>query len=142
MTRSAGVATILLLGASLAWGAEPAVPQRTPESPVEPRAIRAVEPRNLSPMHREILESVELERARVEELNLRFARAVVLSEKLSIQREIEAIKLGGQVRVLEIQLRYARAAGRSDVVSQLEASIESIRNPKEIERPEKPVPGR
>jgi TolA-binding protein len=99
--------------------------------PPEARLV-PVDVQNLTPMHREIRESLETEQARVQELNRRFIEAVLLSEKIAIQKEIEEIKKGGQVAVLEIQLRYARSEARPQDVKQLEAAIEALKNPKPL----------
>jgi hypothetical protein len=100
------------------------------EAPVPEVKIRPVDRAALAPMHREIFDAVESERAEVEALNLRFTRAVLPADMLAIQKEIEALKKNGMIKVLEIQLRYAEEEGRSEVATQLETAIEAIRNPK------------
>jgi hypothetical protein len=100
------------------------------ETPAPVSNTRVVDRSRLAPMHREILDAVESERAQVEELSLRYSRAVLPAEKIAIQKEIETIKKNGMIAVYEIQLRYARAAGREETVRQMEAAIEAIRNPK------------
>jgi hypothetical protein len=107
------------------------VATRLPESSGRPAGIDRA---SLTPMHRDILDAVELERASVQALNQRFTQAVSPGEKLAIQQELESVKKAGMLAVLDIQLRYARAEGRTEVVQQLEAAVERVRNPS-------PMPG-
>jgi len=124
----------------IAWGdsesglSRPTVaPERTP---------RAVDRASLSPMHREILDATEGERSQVEELNRRFVTAMLASDKLAIQREIESIKKTGQIAVMEILLRYARAEGRAEAIRQMEATLEMLQHPNDARGIGPMMPGR
>jgi hypothetical protein len=89
-----------------------------------------VDREKLSPMHREIYDAVESERAQIQALSRRFAQTDLAADRLTIQKEIESIKKGGQLTVLEIQLRYARAGKHDEAVRQLEKAIDALKNPK------------
>jgi hypothetical protein len=109
-----------------AQAAQPPAPATTPAPAVD----RAVERARLTPMHREIADAVETEQAAVEALNRRFLEAPQVTEKMAIQKEIEAIKKNGMLAVFEIQLRYAVADGRTAAAEQLRTTIEAMKNPK------------
>jgi hypothetical protein len=125
-------ALALLIVAVLATEPSAAEPTKTAEP--RPATIaapgRAVDRSRLSPMHRDIADAVEAEKARVEELNRRYLTSSLLAERLAIQKQIEAIKQEGLLTALGIQLRYAELEGRSEVATQLRTTIEAIRNPK------------
>lgn len=103
------------------------------EAPVPEKEARPVDRARLTPMHLEILDHVESEAAQVEALNRRFIQAVLPVDRLAIQKEIEAIKKSGMIKVLEIQLRYAEEGGRSEAATQLKTAIEAIRNPRPLQ---------
>jgi hypothetical protein len=95
-----------------------------------PATARAVDRAPLSPMHRDIGAALKQEKALVEELNRRFLAAPLPTERIAIQKEIEAAKKNGMIAVFEIQLRYAEAEGKTTAVEQLRTTLEAIRNPK------------
>lgn len=125
-------ALALLIVAVLATEPSAAEPTKTAEpTPATIAApARAVDRSRLSPMHRDIADAVEEEKARVEELNRRYLATSLLADRIAIQKQIEAIKKEGLLTVLEIQLRYAELEGRSEVATQLRTTIEAVRNPK------------
>jgi len=139
MKRKTYVMIAMMAAATWSGPLHAAPPANEPGGPAD-APVREAEPpkegevsmdvRNLSPMHREIFDAVEEERARVEDLNERFLRAALAQEKLAIQQEIEAVKRDGMIAVLEIQLRYATAEGRAEMAAQLETAIEAMKNPK------------
>ena len=141
MNRNRALAVILValvVGVGVARAdspaGSPAVVQAGPAPAGAPEPAVVATPREkLSPMHREIFDAVEAERADVKALSTRYAGAALLSEKLEIQKQIEAVKRAGMILVFEIQLRYARAEGRAEVVRQLETAIDAVKNPKALE---------
>jgi hypothetical protein len=111
-----------------------------------PGLRRAEETRNLTPMHREIRDALDLEGTRLQELNARLQSVRPGPEFLELQREVEAVKKAGQITVFEIQLRHARAEGRVEDADQLAEAIHILHEPPSLlsrraagtERPAKP----
>jgi len=140
MNRKTCLSVVVLMsviGAAVARTGSPAGPLSTPDGSAikipagaPEHTVQATPREKLSPMHREIFDAVEAERAQVEALSDRYALAVLPGQKLEIQKEIEAAKKAGIISVFEIQLRYARAEGRDPVVHQLENAIDAVKTPK------------
>lgn len=129
-TKSTALALLIVavLAPDLSAAAPTGAAEPTPATTAPP--ARSVDRSRLSPMHRDIADAVEAEKARVEELNRRYSTTSLLADRIAIQKDIEAIKKEGLLTVLEIQLRYAESEGRSEVATQLRTSIEAVRNPK------------
>ena len=125
------VFSLALSGAGRAEEA-PATPaaDTPPPAPAEQPSASTLRPaQTLSPMMLEIESLLAAERAAVEVLAARLEKTHDGQALIALQREVEALKQETQLGILEVQLRYARAAGRDEVVAELERALAARKQP-------------
>jgi hypothetical protein len=82
--------------------------------------------RAASPLVQELLAVADEERHRILELRRAIAAASDHARHLALQREVEAVKLATEIRLLRIQADHARRVGRARVADELDAAIARI----------------
>ncbi len=88
-----------------------------------------IDPAHLSPLMREIRSAWEAQAVAVAALETRLETAADATEFLALQRQIEDLRVGTEVRFLEIQARHARSEGRLDAAARLEAAVARMTAP-------------
>lgn len=74
-----------------------------------------------------IEEALADNRQKVDALGERLADAILPSERLAIEREIERAKFDADVQLMSIQADFARRAGLDEVAVQMDAQVEAMR---------------
>jgi hypothetical protein len=101
-----------------------AVPDTTIAAPGSPHALS-----------QELAAVLAEETVRLRELEARFAAAADASAALVAEREIAALKMGTEERLMEAQARCARADGRLEDAAKIEAAIAEMRASRSVPAP-------
>ena len=85
-------------------------------------------------LHAAVQAAFEREVAALRELQAQATLATDALAALTIQKRIEAVKVGTEVEILEIQLDYAQRERRDADAQQLAATLEQLRHPPVLRR--------
>ena len=96
---------------------------------------------NPSPLHVRIVAVIEAERVAAADLQARIAAATDDEELVALQRELEALKKETRITILQVQADFARDEGRLGQAAEIEAAIETLRNPSRLPERTEDVPG-
>lgn len=116
------ITTLIMLLAGIAVADERPMSQAGPLPPTAAKALAADEIQARKALHTELKAARDVEAAQVAELSARLPMASP-TERDALQRQISALKDAGVRRALEIQLDHARGLGKTEWITQLEASL-------------------
>lgn len=123
---------LVCLSGALVWAGVAA--QEKPAEPVTGNTIpteaqgppRVAKP---GPLYERIAAVVEAELVAAADLQARIAAATDDEELAALQRELETLKKQTRVTILQLQADHAREQGRLEQAAEIEAAIETLRNP-------------
>lgn len=108
-------------------------PEATGPSPLEPALGAASASTSRlsapSPMMALVQAAIADQRVRLSELCARLANTSDQAAALAIQKQVEALKRGTELRILQIQLDFARQAGHDAAAARLADAIADFENP-------------
>jgi propanediol dehydratase small subunit len=94
-----------------------------------------------SPLMRDIQAALDAGDAAVAALERQLAQATDERAALALQRQIEDLRVGVEIRIMEIQARHARQDGRPEQAAAIEAAIAAMTAPRPRGIPvERPLP--